>query len=1501
MQSKLSRWCDGIIEAGGVAAVIITPLFFNIHSDRVFEPDKLTLLRSVALVVAFAWLVKFVDQKGWQQHQRLRWRAEGSIWRMPFILPVTLLVIAYLISNLLSVTPSVSWAGSYQRLQGTYSTLSYLVIFGTTISSMRTRAQARRLVTMVIITSIPVAFYGLLQHFNLDPLPWAGNTQDRVAGHMGNAIFLAAYLIMAVPLTLSRIIVSFNNILSDEELVTADVIRSSIYIFTLAIQLITIYWTGSRGPWLGIGAGIFAFVLILLVALRNAESGSSRFRAADGLKALGLVLGGTAVTFTLIILLLNALTASGQAQSLAGPMASFVAFVAAVGLVVLIVFVMIAARRGWRWLWFSWLLLTVLIGVWLVLFNLPSEITDPYLETPVVGSVVRTLDEWRELPRIGRFGRILEAEGGTGKVRILIWGGVLDLIEPHEPLGFPNGKQDTFNMLRPIFGYGPEAMYVAYNRFYPPELATIEARNASPDRSHNETFDALVITGWFGFLAWQFLYVSAFYYGFRWLNVLRTKRERNLLIGLWFGSGLLIATGFVLWRGPVYAGVAFPFGTIAGLVLYLIYYALFADTSGGEVNKNPFGTDRMLLVALLAAMLAHYVEIHFGIAIASTRTHFFIYLAVMFIVGYLLPRTAKPEVNEADVSEETSPVTRKGRKRRTRTVVSSKNNHIWQQPVFFSMVMLGLVVGILGFGFINYAQPPDVQFESIADLPVADIVQQSLFVDAGEGFRDSPFIFVMIVLTWMLGAFLLISEMVKDGELKFTVSATKLADNRRFLVAGILAVIGVVGVGYRFIVPTPPDAGSTWLLGRSMMLGWGFLSALAAVYLVLRRPAAQMIAGAVGVVGLVGALPVLFAGAFVGGVVTAVISILLLTLLWDKTWQSALLPAAMMAAGSLIIGFFYIYLHAFLLRNSLFFQPTSTIETVEQLLSFRVVEASQAAGFITTLYWFVFILIVAAAFAIGSGSKQRRQQPGGVQPGYVALVVAVVLLPFLIADTNLHVIQADMIYKRGRFYDNQASGEGNPEMWDTAIAVYKEALNRTPREDFYYLFLGRALLERSTVTEDVTEQTKLFVEAEDRLREAQTINPLNTDHTANLARLNTRRVPAAADAAERQERIDAAEAYYQDALKLSPQNSVIRNEYARVALDLKQDCDQAIALFTESVTIDPYYDETYFSLGDVYGRCAAELPEDEQADYLNTGLAYVEQGLTLNANDARAWLRAANLYEDLGLIQDAIDAYETLQQLDQRQQLAAAWRIDMKQAELYVKLGDEAKAREIAEETLLIAPADGVPSIQLFLSQLSGATGESPSSLVGEEGGGERPLASLDPLARNEYFDAYPPIIINQNNEYEAVIMTEKGEMRFRLFAKASPLAVNSFVFLAEQGYFDGLTFHRVLQDFMAQSGDPTGEGSGNPGYLFANEVDNGLSFDRRGLLAMANAGADTNGSQFFITFAPVPELTGRYTIFGELVAGDDVLSAITLRDPEASPDFLGDRIIRIDIVEITN
>ncbi|MBP6788759.1 MAG: peptidylprolyl isomerase [Candidatus Promineofilum sp.] len=157
---------------------------------------------------------------------------------------------------------------------------------------------------------------------------------------------------------------------------------------------------------------------------------------------------------------------------------------------------------------------------------------------------------------------------------------------------------------------------------------------------------------------------------------------------------------------------------------------------------------------------------------------------------------------------------------------------------------------------------------------------------------------------------------------------------------------------------------------------------------------------------------------------------------------------------------------------------------------------------------------------------------------------------------------------------------------------------------------------------------------------------------------------------------------------------------------------------------------------------------------------------------------------------------------------------------------------------------------------------------------------------------------IDTDKEYEAVIrMADGGEMRLSLFDDEAPITVNNFVFLANQGFYDGTTFHRVLADFMAQGGDPAGTGSGGPGYTFEDELDTGFSFDRRGLLAMANAGPGTNGSQFFITFVATPHLDGLHTIFGELIEGDDVLSGLTLRDPDTATEP-GDVIDEIVIVE---
>lgn len=174
--------------------------------------------------------------------------------------------------------------------------------------------------------------------------------------------------------------------------------------------------------------------------------------------------------------------------------------------------------------------------------------------------------------------------------------------------------------------------------------------------------------------------------------------------------------------------------------------------------------------------------------------------------------------------------------------------------------------------------------------------------------------------------------------------------------------------------------------------------------------------------------------------------------------------------------------------------------------------------------------------------------------------------------------------------------------------------------------------------------------------------------------------------------------------------------------------------------------------------------------------------------------------------------------------------------------------------------------------------------------------APFDGIPAAAQYTSAPDILINTTGRYTATIhMAKGGDIFIELYADKAPITVNSFVFLACKGFYDNTTFHRVLPDFMAQGGDPTGTGMGGPGYEFVNEYSN-LSFDKPGILAMANAGPDTNGSQFFITFNAAEWLDGGYTIFGKVLQGMDVVMGITLRDPETNPTFEGDIIESIVI-----
>lgn len=186
--------------------------------------------------------------------------------------------------------------------------------------------------------------------------------------------------------------------------------------------------------------------------------------------------------------------------------------------------------------------------------------------------------------------------------------------------------------------------------------------------------------------------------------------------------------------------------------------------------------------------------------------------------------------------------------------------------------------------------------------------------------------------------------------------------------------------------------------------------------------------------------------------------------------------------------------------------------------------------------------------------------------------------------------------------------------------------------------------------------------------------------------------------------------------------------------------------------------------------------------------------------------------------------------------------------------------------------------------------------------GGPRDFNSLNDILQlivlgKRQFTACPPVTVQMNKQYIATLHTEKGDIKIQLFADKAPFTVNSFLFLVKNGWYDNITFHRVIPDLFAQTGDPSGTGKGNPGYYIVTEIDSSLKFNKPGVVAMVNSGPDTSGSQFFITYAPTAQFDGQYTIFGEVLSGMEVLQQLTPRDAQPGAETPpGDKLLSITI-----
>ena len=210
--------------------------------------------------------------------------------------------------------------------------------------------------------------------------------------------------------------------------------------------------------------------------------------------------------------------------------------------------------------------------------------------------------------------------------------------------------------------------------------------------------------------------------------------------------------------------------------------------------------------------------------------------------------------------------------------------------------------------------------------------------------------------------------------------------------------------------------------------------------------------------------------------------------------------------------------------------------------------------------------------------------------------------------------------------------------------------------------------------------------------------------------------------------------------------------------------------------------------------------------------------------------------------------------------------------------------------TKILLRIAGVILVLVILSSVScGGMAPSPPTA-------SAPEPSPSALApKPKTYSSPPPMIIDTSKRYTAIIETEKGNLVLELFVSDVPVTVNNFVFLANEGFYDGATFHRVIPGFMVQGGDPTGTGRGGPGYKFDDEFT--VHTHVAGALSMANAGPNTNGSQFFITYTSQHALDGKHTVFGRLIEGMDILKKLMPRDPNRNPQFEGDKIMRIFLV----
>lgn len=521
-------FCDKVIEAGWLVAILVVPLFFNDYSEQIFEPDKLALLRSIALVMGLAWLVRRLELGRVSPETGVSSEAHEAcaarpFWRNPPVLGAVLLLAVTVLASGFSVVPRFSLWGNYDTSQGAYTTFALVLVFLLLTDRLRTAAQVSRLLTVVVVTSCPVVLYAIIQQMGRDPRPWPGGVGERPFSTLGNPIFLGAYLAMVIPVTLGWALSTRRRLREAGAGHLWRWIAAGSSLLLVLCQGAALVLSQSRGPLVGLCAGLFAFVLIAA--------------AVRGKRKLALGALGFAI--------------------------ALVAFVA--------------------------------------VLNLP--------EGP--------LAKWRSFPYLDRLGNLFEGRSETVRVRVLIWEAVDELVRSTPE--------------RLLAGWGPESQLYTLARHAPAELGQYEG-SGHISRTHNELFDALVTTGLGGVCTLIFLWASLFFLGLRGLKLIEGPRER---IGFWVavlgGSILGAAVPWIAdgqWR---FCGLGVSLGLAGGVFSYLVYRSVLRRRRIEEADGQR--DDFMILAAVLSGLVAHFVEVSVGLAVATARTYFWVYAALVVVLS----------------------------------------------------------------------------------------------------------------------------------------------------------------------------------------------------------------------------------------------------------------------------------------------------------------------------------------------------------------------------------------------------------------------------------------------------------------------------------------------------------------------------------------------------------------------------------------------------------------------------------------------------------------------------------------------------------------------------------------------------------------------------------------------------------------------------------------------------------------------------------------------------